>query len=167
MSGLLRILCVTTLQTGNTKVESRGGESLTKYLPWVAIVLLGAALAWALWGTSADPQIGVVDLVQIIDESPRAQELNRMLMERYNELVAELNKTVDEETPEEERAEQERQAYAAYLAYRQELETQLQVEVDEAVRAVANDKGIKLVVDSDVVRFGGVDLSSEVIARLK
>ena len=47
-----------------------------------------------------------------------------------------------EETPEDERADRERQAYSAYLAYRQELEAQLQVEVDEAVRAVAQDQGI-------------------------
>ncbi len=140
---------------------------MTKYLPWIAVILLGAALAWLLWGPASEPQVGVIDLIRIVDESPRAQELNRMLMERYNELVEELTAAVDEETPEEELANQERQAYAEYLAYRQELEAQLQAEVDQAVRQVAKDKGIALVVDSDVVRFGGVDISSEVIARLK
>jgi Skp family chaperone for outer membrane proteins len=140
---------------------------LVKYLPWIGMVLLAAALAWVLVETPREAQIGVIDLVKIIDESPRAQELNRMLMERYNELVAELNESVGEETPEDERADRERQAYSAYLAYRQELEAQLQVEVDEAVRAVAQDQGIPLVVDSDVVRYGGKDISGEVIARLK
>jgi len=140
---------------------------LTKYLPWVAVILLGAALAWLLWGPASEPQIGVIDLVRIVDESPRAQELNKMLMDRYNELVEQLTAAVDEEATEEELASQERQAYAEYLAYRQELEAQLQAEVDKAVRQVAQDKGISLVIDSDVVRYGGVDISSEVIGRLK
>ncbi|NLM39333.1 MAG: OmpH family outer membrane protein [Firmicutes bacterium] len=140
---------------------------MTKYLPWVAVILLGAALAWLLWGPASEPQIGVIDLVRIVDESPRAQELNKMLMDRYNELVEQLTAAVDEEATEEELASQERQAYAEYLAYRQELEAQLQAEVDKAVRQVAQDKGISLVIDSDVVRYGGVDISSEVIGRLK
>jgi outer membrane protein len=140
---------------------------LAKYFPWIGLVLLGAALAWALWGAPGQPQVGVIDLVKIVDESPRAQTLNRMLMDRYNELVEQLNAEVDEETPEEERADRERQAYSAYLAYRQELEAQLQAEVDQAVQAVAKDKGIALVVDRDVVRYGGEDISAEVISRLK
>lgn len=140
---------------------------MTKYLPWVAVILLGAALAWLLWGPASEPQIGVIDLVRIVDESPRAQELNKMLMDRYNELVEQLTAAVDEEATEEELASQERQAYAEYLAYRQELEAQLQAEVDKAVRQVAQDKGISLVIDSDVVRYGGVDISSEVVGRLK
>ena len=67
---------------------------MVKYLPWIGMVLLAAALAWVLVETPREAQIGVIDLVKIIDESPRAQELNRMLMERYNELVAELNESV-------------------------------------------------------------------------
>lgn len=140
---------------------------MAKYLPWTGMVLLGAALAWIVWSMPSAQQVGVIDLVKIVDESPRAQELNRMLMEKYNELVAQLNEAVDDETPDEERANRERQAYSEYLAYRQELEAQLQVEVDEAVRAVAKDKGMILVVDRDVVRYGGEDISDEVISRLK
>src|SRR5690554_3762609 len=92
--GLSNTVCVTPSLTGNTNEESRGGESLTKYLPWIAVILLGAALAWLLWGPASEPQVGVIDLIRIVDESPRAQELNRMLMERYNELVEELTAAV-------------------------------------------------------------------------
>jgi len=131
------------------------------------MVLLAAALAWVVWGAPSASKIGVIDLVRIVDESPRAQELNRMLTEKYNELVARLNETVGEETTDQERADRERQAYSEYLAYRQELEAQLQAEVDQAVRAAAHEKGIVLVIDSDVVRFGGEDISADVIGRLK
>ena len=66
-----------------------------------------------------------------------------------------------------DRAALERQAYGEYLAYRQELELQLEKEVNAAVREVAEDKGISVVLDSDVIRYGGIDLTDEVIRKLK
>ncbi len=41
-----------------------------------------------------------------------------------------------------------------------------QEEVEQAVREVAQAQDITVVIDGDVVRFGGVDLSDEVIKRL-
>lgn len=137
-----------------------------KYLPWILVVLVGAALAWVLFAQPMGPNIGTISLGRIIDESPRAQELNQMLSDRYEELITQLNTEQDEETP-EERAVREREAYSQYLAYRQELEVKLQKEVDEAVRNVAQDKNLRIVVDDDVVRYGGTDVSDEVIARLR
>ena len=138
-----------------------------KYLPWILVVLVGAALAWVLFAQPMGPNIGTISLGRIIDESPRAQELNQMLSDRYMELVAEFSTEEDEEVTAEERAAKEREAYSQYLAFRQELEVKFQKEVDEAVRGVAKDKSLSIVVDSDVVRYGGTDLSDEVIARLR
>lgn len=111
--------------------------------------------------------MGVVNLVRVVDESPRAQELNELLAQRYQELLTRFDL---EEAPSEEdvdRAARERQAYGEYLAYRQELELQLEKEVNAAVREVAEDKGISVVLDSDVIRYGGIDLTDEVIRKLK
>ena len=138
-----------------------------KYLPWILVVLVGAALAWVLFAQPMGPNMGTISLGRIIDESPRAQELNQMLSDRYKELIAEFSTEQDQEVTSEERAAKEREAYSQYLAYRQELEVKFQKEVDEAVRKVAKDKGLSIVVDSDVVRYGGTDLSDEVIARLR
>jgi outer membrane protein len=111
--------------------------------------------------------VGVVNLMRVVDESPRAQELNQMLADRYQELLTRFD-LEDEPTEEDvDRSARERQAYAEYLAYRQELELQLEGEVNAAVKEVAESRGISVVLDSDVIRYGGTDLTDEVIRKLK
>lgn len=138
-----------------------------KYLPWALAGLLTIALVWALTAGTGGETIGTVNLLRVVDESPRAQELNQMLADRYNELITQFN--LEEEPTEEDvdRANRERQAYAQYLAYRQELETQLQTEVDSVIKKVAERLNISVVLDDDVVRFGGRDISAEVIRELQ
>lgn len=138
-----------------------------KYLPWGLAVLLAAVALWGVFGQPAGETIGTVNLARVVDESPRAQELNQLLSDRYDELIAEFDLESEAEEGDVERANRERQAYTQYLAYRQELEIKFQEEVERAVREVAQTKKVTVVVDDDVVRFGGNDLSDEVIKRLK
>lgn len=138
-----------------------------KYLPWVLVVVLAALLVWGFVTQPMGATIGTVNLARIVDESPRAQELNELLSKRYDELITEFNLGTEPTEEETDRAERERQAYAQYLAYRQELEQEFQEEVDGAVQEVAKSKKVTVVVDEDVVRYGGTDLTGEVIKRLK
>src|SRR5690554_3354627 len=114
----------------------------------------------------ADEVVGTVNLGRIVDESARAQHLNELLSERYNELITRFDLGSEPEEDDVDRANREREAYAEYLSYRLELETQFQSEVDAIVREVAKNENITIVLDEDVVRFGGKDLSDEVIKRL-
>lgn len=139
-----------------------------KYLPWVLAGLLAVALIWTLViAPDEGEKIGVVNLLRVGNESPRAQQLNQMLADHFEELIAQFN--LDEEPTEDDvdRANRERQAYAEHLAYRQELETQLQSEVDSVIKQVADRLNITVVVDYDVVRFGGIDISDDVIRELR
>lgn len=129
--------------------------------------MLAVALAWVLMAGPGREAVGVVNLMRVVDESPRAQELNQMLADRYQELLTRFD-LEDEPTEEDvDRSARERQAYAEYLAYRQELELQLEGEVNAAVKEVAESRGISVVLDSDVIRYGGTDLTDEVIRKLK
>ena len=110
--------------------------------------------------------VGTVNLGRIVDESNRAQTLNQMLSDRYNELITRFNLEAEPTEDDVDRANRERQAYAEYLAYRQELEGQFQLEVDRVVQEVAQSESVTVVFDEDVVRYGGKDLSDEVIKRL-
>ncbi|HHY14751.1 MAG TPA: hypothetical protein GX521_01615 [Firmicutes bacterium] len=138
-----------------------------KYLPWGLAILLAAVALWGVLGQSSGETIGTVNIARVVDESARAQELNQLLSDRYDELIAEFDLESEAEEGDTERADRERQAYTQYLAYRQELEVKFQAEVEKAVQEVARAKKVTVVVDDDVVRFGGSDLSDEVIKRLK
>lgn len=137
-----------------------------KYLPWALVGLLAIALVWGLMTRPEPERIGTVNLMRVVDESPRAQELNQMLSDRYQELLTRFDLESEPSEDDVDRATRERQAYAEYLAYRQELELQLQQEVDAVVKDVAQRQGVTVVLDSDVVRFGGRDLTDEVIRKL-
>lgn len=140
-----------------------------KYLPWILGALLIMGLAAVLLTNPLQPRVGTIDIGRVIDESPRARELNQQLTDRYNELIDDIQ--ADEEhsegLAEEEQAEREREAYSEYLRFRQELEEQFEREVQNAVRDVAQAKRLTVVIDEDVVRFGGVDISDEIIQRLR
>ncbi|HHY09229.1 MAG TPA: hypothetical protein GX528_01540 [Firmicutes bacterium] len=139
-----------------------------KYLPWGLVVVLAGVLAWSLLAAPLAGAIGTVNMARVVDESARAGELNDLLSERYNELIAEFN--LEEEAEEDDasdRGERERRAYAQYLAFRQELEVKFQEEVDRSVQKVAQNRKLKVVIDNDVVRYGGEDLTDEVIKQLK
>ncbi|HKM43531.1 MAG TPA: OmpH family outer membrane protein [Limnochordia bacterium] len=139
-----------------------------KYLPWGLAGLLAIALIWAMMASPGGEQIGTVNLGRIVEESVRAQQLNQMLSDRYNELVTrfDLESELEPEEDDVDRANRERTAYAEYLSYRLELETQFQREVDGIINEVAKGESVTLVLDEDVVRFGGMDLTDKVIKRL-
>ncbi len=104
-------------------------------------ILLAAVALWGVLGQSSGETIGTVNIARVVDESARAQELNQLLSDRYDELIAEFDlESEAEEGGDTERADRERQAYTQYLAYRQELEVKFQAEVEKAVQEVARAK---------------------------
>ena len=137
-----------------------------RYLPWGLAGLLAISLIWALMMPPEGETVGTVNLARIVDESARAQELNRMLSERFEELITRFDLDTEPEEEDVDRASRERQAYAEYLAYRTELETQFQTEVDGIIKEVAQEQKVTVVLDEDVVRFGGKDITDEVIKKL-
>src|SRR5690606_18912208 len=130
--------------------------------------LLAGALIWVLSTQAVTVNnVGLIDMGKILSESQYAQRLNDQLSEKYDQLVAQLQASAEsEEIDEEKKAEQDRALYAEYLRFRQELETQFQAALDRAIAEAAGDANLQLVLDVDLVRFGGRDISDQIIKRL-
>lgn len=141
---------------------------MMKYLPWLLTALLAGALIWVLSTQAVTVNnVGLIDMGKILSESQYAQRLNDQLSEKYDQLVAQLQASAEsEEIDEEKKAEQDRALYAEYLRFRQELETQFQAALDRAIAEAAGDANLQLVLDVDLVRFGGRDISDQIIKRL-
>ncbi|HXK96354.1 MAG: hypothetical protein WBK74_09060 [Limnochordia bacterium] len=139
-----------------------------KYLPWLLTALLAGALIWVLSTQAVTVNnVGLIDMGKILSESQYAQRLNDQLSEKYDQLVAQLQASAEsEDIDEEKKAEQDRALYAEYLRFRQELETQFQAALDRAIAEAAGDANLQLVLDVDLVRFGGRDISDQIIKRL-
>lgn len=137
-----------------------------KYLPW-ALATLGAIIILALLinPTIAPRNIGIVDMGRILNESPQAQQLNEKFSEKYEQLIAQLQ--IEADDIDTERADYERAIYSEYLRFRQELDAQFQVALNEAIAAVAEAENLELVFDEDLVRYGGTDISNLIIKNLQ
>ncbi|MFB5065654.1 MAG: hypothetical protein ACE3NC_00505 [Candidatus Wallacebacter cryptica] len=141
---------------------------MRRYIPWLLAALCALALIWVLYGQNASlEQIGLIDMGKILSESEYAQRLNEQLAEKYDQLIAQLQSSDTEGIDEETRADQERAVYAEYLRFRQELETEFQAALAKAISEAAEEADLQLVLDVDLVRYGGKDISSEVIKRLR
>ncbi|HHT36022.1 MAG TPA: hypothetical protein GX019_02465 [Firmicutes bacterium] len=141
---------------------------MRRYIPWLLAALCALALIWVLYGQNASlEQIGLIDMGKILSESEYAQRLNEQLAEKYDQLITQLQSSDTEGIDEETRADQERAVYAEYLRFRQELETEFQAALAKAISEAAEEADLQLVLDVDLVRYGGKDISSEVIKRLR
>ena len=141
---------------------------MMKYLPWLLTALLAGALIWVLSTQAVTVNdVGLIDMGKILSEGQYAQRLNDQLSEKCDQLVAQLQASAEsEDIDEEKKAEQDRALYAEYLRFRQELETQFQAALDRAIAEAAGDANLQLVPDVDLVRFGGRDISDQIIKRL-
>ncbi|MGI6567536.1 MAG: OmpH family outer membrane protein [Firmicutes bacterium] len=138
-------------------------------VPWsliVGIAVIAALAAGTLWLRSPGSGVGVVDLAKIVAESPLAQRYEKQLADKYKELQTQLE---EEKTNLDEQAREarEKELMAEYLQLKQELEGKLEKEIDEALASIARQKNLGVVVYREAVRYGGQDVTGEVVKALK
>lgn len=132
----------------------------------LAIAPLFLAALFLAFVDQANSRVGVLDLAKVVKESPRARAFEQELAEKFESLQAEL-KEMPAGLSEAERARREEQVTQAYLDFKEQLEKRLEREIDEAVAAVAKDQRIDVVVFKESVRYGGIDITADVIKRLR
>ena len=139
---------------------------MKQILQLLVALFLGLIIGILLSDSQSAVEIGLVNMGKIVDESPKAHELNQQLSEMYQLLLAEIQEQ-RERLSEEELAEVEKAAYAQYLEYREQLESQFQQALDQAIADAAEADNIHFLLDKELVRYGGKDLTNKVIKRLE
>ncbi|MDR7401488.1 MAG: hypothetical protein QN155_04610 [Armatimonadota bacterium] len=126
--------------------------------------ILLALAALALPGCS--PRVGVVDSHRVLNESVLALSFQKQLDDREKAMVADLQLLRGQLSPED--LEARRQTYLRELAaLRADLERRLNERVRQAAAEVARRRRLRVILVKDATRWGGVDVTDEVIARLK
>ena len=138
-------------------------------VPWsviAGIAIIAALAAGTMWLRSPGSNVGVVDLARIVAESPLAQRYEKQLADKYKELQTQLE---EEKTnlDEKGREAREKELMAEYLQLKQELEGKLEKEIDEALANIARQKNLGIVVYREAVRYGGQDVTGDVVKALK
>ncbi|HET6947378.1 MAG TPA: hypothetical protein VFJ45_06135 [bacterium] len=128
----------------------------------LAVVLLAAAGLAAGCG----PRLGVVDSNRVLTESVTALSSQRQLDDREKAMAADLQLLAGQMGRED--FEARRQSYLKELAdLKRELEQRLNQRIRAAVAEVARKRRLRIVLVKDATRLGGIDVTDDVIERLK
>lgn len=130
-----------------------------------AQVLLSLILA-SLIAAGCAPRVGVVDSRRVLNESVLALSYQKQLDDQEKALAADLRLLAGQLSPED--LEARRQTHVRELAKtKAELEMRLNDRIRQAAADVARKRRLRLVLMKDVTRVGGIDVTDDVIARLK
>lgn len=159
---------------------------MKKHILAIALTLITISSQSALAGG-----VAIVDTKKILDSSQLPAALNTAQKEVENFKVESqklrLSKSKDLEAAREKKAtdadlkkmaekfqkeleDRERQGADLEVKKRKELEDlslKLRAKVDEAIKSVAQDKKLDVVVDKQAVLFGGTDITEDVIKKIK
>ncbi len=135
--------------------------------------------------------VGIVDTKKILDSSQLPMVLNtaqkevenfkvesqKLVLSKSKELENAREKKVTEaeikkmsEQFQKDIQAREKQGVDLEMAKRKELEDlslKLRAKVDEAIKSVAQDKKLDVIVDKQAVLFGGTDVTEDVIKKIK
>lgn len=132
----------------------------------IAFLLLGVLII-GLPGTASaanKPAVGVVNYGLLVDKHPDAAKANEDLRAE----AAQAKKEYDEKAPglnDQEKKNLDLQLGQRVELKRRELLTAVLEKVNVAVKAVAEAKGLTIVINSTSVVYGGQDITEEVIEK--
>ena len=127
----------------------------------IALTQSGAGVA-----SAADKgAVGVIDTRQVMSQHPDRQNVESQMQAA----VEEVKKDFEEKSQgmnDQEKADYYQQSQQRLMQKQQELVEPIEQSVKDAVKKVADTKGIGVVLDKNVVVYGGQDITQDVITKL-
>ena len=137
-----------------------------------ALVFIGSVVALGLsqLGTStasaASSSVGVVDYRKVMmshpDYASASNEMQKAMQEAQMRFEADNANKSDEE-----KAKAMQQAQMELQQKEQDLISGIQQKIDDAVKQVAEAKGLSVVIDKSAVVYGGQDITDDVMKKFK
>ncbi len=137
----------------------------------IALVFIGSVVALALTQTggiasaASSGSVGVIDRDQVMSQHPDAQNVQNQFMAAVDEVQKDFE-AKSAGMNDQEKADYYAQCQQRLQQKQQELIDPLVKSVDEAVKKVADAKGLSVVIEKAAVVYGGQDITQDVISRL-
>lgn len=137
----------------------------------IAVLFIGSVVALALTqsggiaSAAGNSAVGVVDRDQILSQHPQATDVDTQMRTAINE----VQKDFEEKSAgmnDQEKQDYYRQCQQRLEQKRIELTDPILKSIDDAIKSVADAKGISVVIDKVVVVYGGTDITQDVIKKL-
>lgn len=131
------------------------------------VVLVAFALIVLLGGCSTGANaVGVLDVNKVMSESPKIKQMQDQLNAKAKELSDKLEKDKPSISKDEFQKRQEA-AYGEFLKLKQDLASQADTSIKQAVDAVAKEKKLGVVIYKNSVAQGGTDITEDVLKKLQ
>lgn len=133
----------------------------------VVMLLILTALFVAQTAFAADAKVGFVDGDRVLREYPKFMAAQKQLAQTAERKEASAHAAFDKEK-DEAKKNKIVQGWQKEMAQEEEkLMRPILQTVNDTVKKVAQQKGISVVVNKNLVYYGGVDLTADVISALK
>ncbi len=137
----------------------------------IAVIFMGSVVALALTQTggvasaASSSNVGKINYQQVLMQHPDNQTVD----EQFKAAVQEIQKDFEEKSQgmnDQEKQEYYQQCQQRVMQKRQELLDPIQKSIEAAVKAVADSKGLSVVIEEGAVVYGGQDITQDVINKL-
>lgn len=128
----------------------------------VALFLVAALLG----GCGSAEKVGVVDVNKVMTESPKVQQFEEQLRTSAKELTDKLEQ--DKAGLSQEELQKRSMEISGEIGkQKQELSKQLNDSMDQALAAVAKEKGLTIILYKNGVAQGGTDVTDDVVKKMQ
>jgi outer membrane protein len=131
----------------------------------VVVAVLGFVVARSGPALGQSLTIGYVDMVRALDAHPRKSSAEGALKDYAQSQIGDVQQRV-KGMSQAQQEDARRQVNQQLLKKRQELLGGLEKDIRAAVEKVAKEQGVSIVLNREVVLFGGVDLTDQVIKAI-
>ena len=137
----------------------------------IAVLFIGSVVAIALTQTApgvasaAGGNVGVIDYRQVMSQHPDLNNVEQQMQAS----IADVKREFEEKSAgmnDQEKADYYQQSQLRLQQKQQELVAPIEQSIQDAIKKVADNKGLQIVVEKTAVIYGGQDISQDVINRL-
>ena len=116
--------------------------------------------------TSRNAAFGVVDMRKVEQQSPAVQNVKKELQDKSKQLQEDMKKE-SEGKSQEEQDKIARDKSAQMQVASSEAQNKLKASLDTAMQEVSKEKKLSAILLKDAVPSGGVDVTEDIIAKMK
>ena len=137
----------------------------------IAVVFVGSVVALALTqsgsgiASAASSAVGVVDYRQVGSQHPQLAAANAEMQKASQEAQADFE-AKSASMNDQEKSDYYQQTMQRLQQKNEELMEPIEKSIQDAVKAVAEKKGLSVVIEKGAVVYGGQDITQDVIKQL-
>lgn len=136
----------------------------TKTTILIMAIFMAAVLMSGCGG--ANTTVGILDVEKVMGDSPKVKQLQDQLNVKGKALSDQLEKDKPG-ISEEEYQKRQQAAYGEFLKMKQDLETEIDNSIKQALDQTAKEKNLGIVLYKSGVAHGGTDITEDVVKKMQ